>query len=121
MGLPEMDAYWRDLCACEAAESLDRGEQKTFRRLLKAFHLLAANPRHPGLSTHEIAPLSRMAGFKVWQSYIENHTPAAGRIFWAYGPAKGQITVLGFEPHPEDAKKAGYTKVRLSALPPLSS
>jgi hypothetical protein len=49
----------------------------------------------------------------------ENNTPAAGRVFWAYGPGRSEITILGFEPHPEDKKKAGYTKVKLSNLPPL--
>jgi len=35
-------------------------------------------------------------------------------MFWVYGPAKGEITVIGLEPHPEDKKSAGYLKVRLS-------
>ncbi len=54
---------------------------------------------------------------KVWQSYLENHTPAAGRISWAYGPGKGEITILAVEPHPEDQKRGGYDRVRLSDLP----
>jgi hypothetical protein len=28
----------------------------------------------------------------------------AGRVFWTYGPDKGEITVLAVEPHPEDKK-----------------
>ena len=58
-----------------------------------------------------------MYGVKVWQSYLENRTPAAGRIFWAYGPGKGEITILAVEPHPEDQKHGGYDRVKLSALP----
>jgi hypothetical protein len=38
------------------------------------------------------------------------------RIFWAYGPGRAEITVLGLEPHPE---KAGYAREKLSELPPL--
>ena len=34
---------------------------------------------------------------------------------WMYGPGKNEITVIGFEPHPEDKKSSGYAKVRLSA------
>jgi hypothetical protein len=54
---------------------------------------------------------------KVWQSYLDNRTPAAGRLFWVYGPGKSEITIIGLEPHPEDKKRAGYEKVRLSELP----
>lgn len=119
MGIPEMDYYWQDMCGREAKGDLDKGEAKTFKKLLKSFYHLSINPRHQGLNSHEIDALSRLAGFKVWESYIENHTPAAGRIFWAYGPGKSEISILGFEPHPEDKKKAGYAKVSLSNLPPL--
>ncbi|PZS07047.1 MAG: hypothetical protein DLM55_11945, partial [Acidimicrobiales bacterium] len=44
---------------------------------------------------------------KVWDSYVENHTPGAWRIYWMYGPdekdATGEqcavITVLVIGPH----------------------
>lgn len=49
---------------------------------------------------------------------MEYNTPAAGRMFWVYGPEDGQITVIGLEPHPEDRKNKGYARVRLSKLPP---
>jgi hypothetical protein len=77
------------------------------------------------LQSHEIDDLTRryekLGGktCKVWKSYLENNTPAAGRLFWVYGPGKAEITVIGLEPHPEDRKKAGYAKVTLSMLPPL--
>lgn len=38
----------------------------------KAMRLLANNPRHPGLTGHEIDSLSRWYGMKVWESYLEN-------------------------------------------------
>lgn len=119
MGLPEMDYYWQDMCDREAKNELDKSEAKTFKKLIKSFHHLSINPRYPGLKSHEIDSISKVAGFKVWESYIENHTPASGRIFWSYGPGKREISILGFEPHPEDKKKAGYAKVKLSDLPPL--
>ena len=119
MGFPEMESYWRDICARENIGEIDKGEVKTFKKLLKTFNQLSINPRYPGLRSHEIPLLSKIAGFKVWESYMENQTPAAGRIFWAYGPGKNEITILGFEPHPEDGKKAGYAKVKLSDLPAL--
>jgi len=53
----------------------------------------------------------------VWQSYIENKTPVAVRIFWVYGPNIKDITIIGIEPHPEDSKRKGYDKVKLADLP----
>lgn len=52
---------------------------------------------------------------KVWESYLENNTPAAGRIFWAYGPEQGDITVIGPESHPNDKANA-YKKITLSQM-----
>jgi hypothetical protein len=75
------------------------------------------NPFHNSLRSHEIEALTRRYGFKVFQSYLENNTPAAGRIFWTYGPKNGEITVLGMEPHPEDSKRGAYERVKLSRAP----
>lgn len=58
---------------------------------------------------------------KVWQSYLENRKPSAGRLYWVYGPAKGEITIIGLEPHPEDKKRGGYQKVRLSEMGEVES
>jgi len=47
---------------------------------------------------------------------LENNTPGAGRLFWTYGPEKGDITVLAIEPHPEDQKRGAYERIKLSAM-----
>jgi hypothetical protein len=73
---------------------------------------------HPGLNTHDISDLTRRYGRKVFQSYLENNTPSAARMYWVYGPEDGQLTVIGLEPHPEDKKNRAYDRVRLSRLPP---
>jgi hypothetical protein len=114
MGVPEMKDLWDSLSVREKEGKLSGQEAILYRKWCKALRFLSANPRHPGLASHEIDVLSRRYGEKVWQSYLENRTPAAGRMFWIYGPGKGEITVIGLEPHPEDAKSAGYAKVRLS-------
>lgn len=41
--------------------------------------LLASDPQHTGLHSHEIEALSRLYGDKVWQSYLENRHPPAAR------------------------------------------
>ena len=117
MGVPEMEELWRHLAASVSAGTASKDESRLYKRLGKAMALLSINPRHPGLQTHDIDALTRRYGMKVWQSYLENNTPGAGRIFWVYGPGREEITVIGVEPHPEDKKSAGYQKVLLSDLP----
>jgi hypothetical protein len=114
MGVPEMKDLWNLLDEKEKQGNLPKQEANLYRKWRKALQFLSANPRHPGLASHGIDVLSRRYGKKVWQSYLENRTPAAGRMFWIYGPGKGEITVIGLEPHPEDIKSSGYAKVRLS-------
>ena len=41
---------------------------------------------------------------KVWQSYLENKTSGAMRMYWVYGPDQKDITIIGLEPHSEDKK-----------------
>jgi len=83
--------------------------------------IFSSNPRHNSLASHEIEDLSRKHGIKIFQSYLENKTPAAGRMFWAYGPGKGDITILAVEPHPEDEKRGAYERIKLAFLPPRGS
>ncbi|MES2201311.1 MAG: hypothetical protein V4498_03585 [candidate division FCPU426 bacterium] len=116
LGIPEIDALWSDLNARNLGDGLNGDDARLFKKWGKAMALLSDNPRHPGLNSHEIDPLSRRYGLKVFQSYLENQTPGAGRMYWVYGPGKAEITVIGLEPHPEDKKKAGYAKVRLSDM-----
>lgn len=115
LGVPEMEALWADLSGKAKSGTLSKDEEKLYRKIGKAMALLANDPRHPGLQSHDIDALTRRYGMKVMQSYLENKTSGAGRIYWVYGPESGEITVIGIEPHPEDKKKDGYAKVRLSA------
>jgi len=117
MGIPEIEDFWNSLSDKAEKGILKQNERKVFKKLLKTINLLSSNPRHNSLSSHEIAPLSKRYGIKVWQSYLENKTPSAGRIFWTYGPVKNELTIIGIEPHPEDKKSKGYSKVKLSDLP----
>ena len=121
MGVPETDNLWKSLDAKSKEGILSKAEAPLYKRGSKALRFLSQNPRHPGLGSHEIGALSRRYGEKVWQSYLENRTPAAGRMFWVYGPGKAEITVIGLEPHPEDSKSAGYAKVWLSGRGTVSS
>ncbi len=116
-GVPEIDEFWENLREKNSSNSLTKDEIILFKLLAKAIKFLASNPKHPGLNSHEIDPLSKRYGMKVFQSYLQNNTPSAGRIFWVYGPKKKEITIIGIEPHPEDKKRGAYDRVKLSDLP----
>lgn len=119
MGVPEMEALWKDLAGKAKLSTLCGEDKRLFKKLTKTLDHLRNNPRHPGLETHDIDALSKRYGVKVWQSYLENRTPAAGRLFWVYGPGRKEITILAIEPHPEDKKHGAYDRISLSDLPPL--
>ena len=116
MGLPEMDLLWKDLSQRKLRDQLDKDEQKFFKKLVKTLGCLSQDPRHNSLASHEIETISQKYKIKIFQSYLENNTPAAGRLFWAYGPNKKDITILGIEPHPADQKKGAYERIKLSSF-----
>ena len=115
LGVPEMEQYWNELSGKVKTGKAGAEDRKMFQKLGKAMKLLSEDPRHPGLNSHEISTLSRRYGRKVWESYLENRTPAAGRMFWVYGPSQKDITIIGIEPHPND-KSSAYKKITLSQM-----
>lgn len=113
-----MEALWNDLSTRKQDGKLDKAGEKFFKKWVRALGYLSVEPRHNSLASHKIEDLSRRHGFKIFQSYLENKTPAAGRMFWAYGPDKGDITILAVEPHPEDKKRGAYARIKLASVPP---
>lgn len=114
LGIPEMEELWNSLSGKVNNGSAKRNEIKLYKRMGKVMALLSDNPRHPGLNSQKISSLTARYGMKVFESYLENNTPKAGRIFWVYGPDKKGITIIGLEPHPDDKSNA-YKKVTLSS------
>ena len=73
-----------------------------FKQVEKCVRFLLQDSKHPGLNTHEydsIAHPYEPKG-KVFEAYVQNRTPGAYRLFWCYGPGKGQITIIAITPHP---------------------
>ena len=116
LGIPEMQELWEDLQNKLKTGRANADEHRLYKQIGKAMYLLSQNPRHPGLQSHEISSLTARYGMKVWESYLENRKPKAGRIFWVYGPEHGDITIIGLEPHPEDSKSNAYKKITLSQM-----
>lgn len=73
-----------------------------FKQVEKCVRLLLENPKHPGLQTHEFHSIEHpyANGEKVFEAYVQNRTPGAHRLFWCYGPDKGDITIIAITPHP---------------------
>lgn len=115
LGIPDVAEFWNNLTNKVKADEASKTEIRLYQMIGKAMALLSNNPRHPGLHSHEISALSARYGEKVWESYLQNNTPSAGRIFWVYGPSAGDITIIGIEPHPNDKSNA-YKKITLSAM-----
>jgi len=78
----------------------DPSKLAQFKAVGKALRFMQSDLHHPGLNTHEYSALSKALGFKVFESYAQNNTPGAYRIFWRYGPKNKQITILDITPHP---------------------
>lgn len=76
-------------------------DEGLFKRVHKCIYHLLRNPKHPGLATHEyhllIHPYDKNE--KVFEAYAQHKTPGAYRVFWCYGPQKGQITIVAITPH----------------------
>ena len=66
----------------------------------KSLGYMETNLRHRSLQTHEFTSLKGPHGEKVFESYAQNRTSGAYRIFWYYGPDKKEITVVAITPHP---------------------
>src|SRR5262245_37262249 len=73
-----------------------------FKQVETCVRLLLENPRHPGLNTHEFHSIEHPyeKDGKVFEAYVQNRTPGAYRLFWCYGPEKGEVTIIAITPHP---------------------
>lgn len=117
MGVPEMKALWDTLKKKYHDRTIGKTEEQLYKKWGKALKLLSEDPKYPSLKTHDIEPLMKRYGIKVWQSYLKNKTSGAMRMFWVYGPNQQEITIIGLEPHPEDKKNGAYDRIDLSNLP----
>ncbi|MBO0839791.1 MAG: hypothetical protein J2O49_03090 [Sciscionella sp.] len=84
-------------------DDLRRRKQYTSElgKVRKALRLLEqAGPNHAGLHSHAYHSIPGPGGAKLWESYVENRTPSAWRIWWIYGPNADEITIVTIGPHP---------------------
>jgi hypothetical protein len=92
--------------AADTLAALEQRDPRRLKRVRKTLALLQANPRHPGLSSHQYENFPGHPKEKVWDSYVDQGA-GAWRVFWRYGPEDQRgdsvvrvITVLAITPHP---------------------
>jgi len=73
---------------------------RVYKKVLKCLARLEQNPKHPALHSHRYESLDQIYSQRMWESYVENRTPGAYRLFWHYGPNKDEITIIAITPHP---------------------
>ncbi|HVR73213.1 MAG TPA: hypothetical protein VMT52_02735 [Planctomycetota bacterium] len=73
-----------------------------FKQVEKCIRFLLENPKHPGLHTHKYDSIVNPhdSTKPVFEAHAQNKTPAAYRVFWCYGPGKGEITIIAITRHP---------------------
>jgi hypothetical protein len=78
----------------------DPSKRTVAKAVVKSLKYMSINIRHPSLNTHKFDDMKGPKGEEVFESYAQNNTPGAYRIFWYYGPGKSIITILAITPHP---------------------
>ncbi|MGH3873336.1 MAG: hypothetical protein ACRDSR_17815 [Pseudonocardiaceae bacterium] len=71
------------------------------KKVTKGLRLLRdVGPGHPGLNSHQYQSPTGPNGEEVRESYVENKTPSAWRLWWVYGPGADTLTIVTVGPHP---------------------
>lgn len=78
---------------------LDKSKKGLLKQVRRVLGYMETNLKHPSLNTHKFTEISCKLG-DVFESYAQNNTPGAYRIFWAYGPGKRELYILDITPHP---------------------
>ncbi len=71
-----------------------------YKAVAKTLGLMQIDLRHPSLNTHKYDAINSPFNAEVFESYAQNKTPGAYRIFWYYGPKRSFITILAITSHP---------------------
>lgn len=79
---------------------LFHSDEKRYKKVYRILKLMQENLRHHSLQTHKYESLSGPHGEEMFESYVEQHTPNAWRIFWYYGPGHKFLTIHEIKPHP---------------------
>jgi hypothetical protein len=87
--------------AQQMIDELEKKDPKKYNKVRKTLGLMQVNLRHQSLKTHKYNNYPGFEKQEVFESYVENKTPGAFRVFWCYSSSeKRVITILAITPHP---------------------
>lgn len=70
-----------------------------FKKAKKAIRLMREiGPEHPGFNTHQMQHLKGPGDSPIWNSYVENSSSNAWRMYWVYQD-DGGIYIVSIGPH----------------------
>lgn len=96
---PTWKLFFSDRAKADLTElEKNKSKKATLNQVRKILGFMEINLKHPSLQTHKFDGMSSKLG-DVFESYVQNHTSGAYRIFWAYGPNKGELFILSIVPH----------------------
>lgn len=81
------------------ALEIDKSKKGLLKQIRRVLGFMETNLRHPSLNTHKFTEISCKLG-DVFETYAQNNTPGAYRVFWAYGPGKRELYIIDITPHP---------------------
>jgi hypothetical protein len=101
MSAPPFTLLYTDEAQAVMNDLQTRPRDVKTKKVKKALRLLRdVGPSHRGLESHKYHSLTGPNGEDVWESYVENRTPSAWRIWWVYGPDADTLTITTIGPHP---------------------
>jgi hypothetical protein len=77
----------------------DKSKKAILKHVRKVLGFMETNLKHPSLNTHKFDGIPCKLG-EVFETYAQNNTPGAYRIFWAYGPGQRELYIINIMPHP---------------------
>ena len=94
------EIYYTDEAEANLIQLKNQGRVDKLKKIKSTIQKLRTNPKHPGLHTHKNNSIKNPGNQDTFQSYVENKTPGAFRLFWYWGPEKNKITIFAITSHP---------------------
>ena len=99
--MPAFELLWTDQAEKQFLELQHRGPKDKYTKVRKTLETLTCRgPKYPSLHSHKYQSIKGPGGEEVWESYVENRTSGAWRIWWMYGPTPNVITLIMIAKHP---------------------
>lgn len=89
---PDVDAWFQ-------GEAAAPKPSEKFKKAKKAVRMMREiGPAYPSFCTHQMDYLKGPGGRTIWNSYVENKTPQAWRMYWVRTD-DGAVYIVSLGPH----------------------